>query len=64
MTPIPVVIDCDPGHDDAIALMLTAASPEIDLLGVTTMAGNTTVDKTTRNALECSVSSLDDGPTG
>ena len=48
---MPVVIDCDPGHDDAIALMLAAASPEIDLLGVTTVAGNTTVDKTTRNAL-------------
>ena len=51
MRPIPVVIDCDPGHDDAIALMLAAASPEIDLLGVTTVAGNTTVDKTTRNTL-------------
>ena len=51
MTPIPVIIDCDPGHDDAIALMLAAASPEIDLLAVTTVAGNTTVDKTTRNAL-------------
>ena len=51
MTPMPVVIDCDPGHDDAIALMLAAASPEIDLIGVTTVAGNTTVEKTTRNAL-------------
>jgi inosine-uridine nucleoside N-ribohydrolase len=51
LTPIPVIVDCDPGHDDAIALMLAAASPEIDLLGVTTVAGNTTIDKTTRNAL-------------
>lgn len=51
MSPFPVVIDCDPGHDDAIALMLAAASAEVELLGVTTVAGNTTVDKTTRNAL-------------
>lgn len=48
---VPVVIDCDPGHDDAIALLLAAASPELDLLAVTTVAGNTTLDKTTRNAL-------------
>ena len=47
----PIVIDCDPGHDDAIALLLALASPEVDLLAVTTVAGNTTVDKTTRNAL-------------
>lgn len=48
---IPVIIDCDPGHDDAIALLLAVASPELDVLGVTTVAGNTTLDKTTRNAL-------------
>jgi inosine-uridine nucleoside N-ribohydrolase len=47
----PVIIDCDPGHDDAIALLLAVASPELDILGVTTVAGNTTLDKTTRNAL-------------
>lgn len=47
----PVIIDCDPGHDDAIALMLAVASPELEVLGVTTVAGNTTLDKTTRNAL-------------
>jgi inosine-uridine nucleoside N-ribohydrolase len=47
----PIIIDCDPGHDDAIALMLAAASPEVDLLGVTTVAGNQTVEKTTANAL-------------
>ncbi len=51
MSRIPIVIDCDPGHDDAIALMLAAASPEVELVGVTTVAGNATVDKTTRNAL-------------
>jgi inosine-uridine nucleoside N-ribohydrolase len=47
----PIILDCDPGHDDAIALLLAGASPEIDLLAVTTVAGNQTVDKTTANAL-------------
>ena len=49
---IPVIIDCDPGHDDAIALLLALASPEIDLLGITTVAGNAPLDKTTINALK------------
>jgi inosine-uridine nucleoside N-ribohydrolase len=49
---IPVLIDCDPGQDDAIALLLALASPEVEVLGVTTVAGNQTVDKTTRNALK------------
>jgi inosine-uridine nucleoside N-ribohydrolase len=48
---IPVILDCDPGHDDAIALLLALASPELDLLGVTTVHGNQTVAKTTVNAL-------------
>jgi inosine-uridine nucleoside N-ribohydrolase len=48
---IPIVIDCDPGHDDAIAILLALASPEVELIGVTTVAGNQTLDKTTRNAL-------------
>jgi inosine-uridine nucleoside N-ribohydrolase len=47
----PILIDCDPGHDDAIALLLALASPEVELLGVTTVAGNQTLDKTTTNAL-------------
>ncbi len=47
----PVLIDCDPGHDDAMALLLALASPELDLLGVTTVHGNQTLDKTTANAL-------------
>jgi len=47
---VPVIIDCDPGHDDAVALLLALASPEIDLRFVTTVAGNTTLDKTTANA--------------
>ena len=51
MTPTPIILDCDPGHDDAIALLLAVASPEVELIGVTTVAGNTTIDKTTNNAL-------------
>ena len=50
MSPHKVVIDCDPGHDDAIALMLAHGSPEIDLLAVTTVAGNQTLAKVTHNA--------------
>jgi inosine-uridine nucleoside N-ribohydrolase len=46
-----VLLDCDPGHDDAIALLLALASPEIELLGVTTVAGNQTLEKTTANAV-------------
>jgi inosine-uridine nucleoside N-ribohydrolase len=48
---IPIVVDCDPGHDDAMALLLALASPEVDLRAVTTVAGNQTLEKTTRNAL-------------
>lgn len=46
-----VLLDCDPGHDDAIAIMLAVADPSIDLVAVTTVAGNVTVEHTTRNAL-------------
>lgn len=46
-----IIIDCDPGHDDAIALLLALASPEVHLLGVTTVAGNQTLEKTTANAI-------------
>jgi inosine-uridine nucleoside N-ribohydrolase len=48
---VKILIDCDPGHDDAIAILLALASPEVELIGVTTVAGNQTLDKTTRNAL-------------
>ena len=46
-----VIIDCDPGYDDAIALLLALGSPELKLLGVTTVAGNQTLAKTTANAI-------------
>lgn len=49
--PNKIILDCDPGHDDAIAMLLAWGSPEIDLLGVTTVMGNQTIEKVTRNAL-------------
>ncbi len=48
---IPVVIDCDPGHDDALAITLALARPELEVLGITTIGGNSTLANTTRNAL-------------
>ena len=49
--PNKIILDCDPGHDDAIAMLLAWGSPEIDLVGVTTVMGNQTIEKVTRNAL-------------
>jgi len=46
-----IILDCDPGHDDAVALLLAASHPNIDLLGVTVVAGNQTLEKTGKNAL-------------
>lgn len=55
-----IILDCDPGHDDAIAIMLAAKSPVIDLLGITVVAGNQTLDKTLVNALNvCQYLDLD-----
>jgi inosine-uridine nucleoside N-ribohydrolase len=51
MPPIPLLLDFDPGHDDAIALLLALASPELELLGLTTTYGNQTLEKTTANAI-------------
>lgn len=50
MKRIPIIIDCDPGHDDAIALVLALASDKLDVLGITSSSGNQTIEKTTRNA--------------
>jgi pyrimidine-specific ribonucleoside hydrolase len=46
-----VVIDCDPGHDDALAIALALARPELEVLGITTVGGNAPLAATTRNAL-------------
>lgn len=46
-----IILDCDPGHDDAIALLLAHGNPHIELLAVTTVVGNQTLEKVTRNAL-------------
>ena len=51
MTPTPILFDCDPGHDDAIALVMAHRSPAVELLGVTTTCGNAELEKTTTNAL-------------
>ncbi len=55
-----IILDCDPGHDDAIAIMLAAKNENIDLLGITVVSGNQTIEKTTRNALNvCEYLGLD-----
>ena len=51
MTPTRIIIDTDPGVDDALAFLLALASPEIQLEALTTTQGNVTVEKATRNAL-------------
>lgn len=51
MEKIKIILDCDPGHDDAVAIMLAGKNPKIDLLGITVVAGNQTLDNTQRNAL-------------
>ena len=48
--PQKIILDCDPGHDDAMAILLANASPAIELLAITTVAGNQTLPKTTLNA--------------
>ena len=45
-----IILDCDPGHDDAVAMLLAHGNPEIELLGITTVGGNHTIDKVTHNA--------------
>ena len=51
-----IILDCDPGHDDAVAIMLAAASNEIEILGITCVGGNATLENTKLNALKiCSL---------
>lgn len=55
-----IILDCDPGHDDAIAILLAGKSKKIDLIGVSTSSGNQTIDKTSLNALNvCRYLNLD-----
>ena len=51
MKPIPIILDGDPGHDDAIAWVLAKSSPLLDIRAVTSVCGNQTIEKTTYNAL-------------
>ncbi|WP_203652145.1 ribosylpyrimidine nucleosidase [Secundilactobacillus yichangensis] len=51
MTARKIILDCDPGHDDAITMMMAYAHPDIDLLGITIVAGNQTLKKTVHNGL-------------
>jgi purine nucleosidase len=61
--PIPTLLDCDPGHDDMVAIMLAAAHPRIDLRAITTVAGNGTLERTTYNARAvCSMAGIRDVP--
>ncbi|TMC22349.1 MAG: nucleoside hydrolase [Chloroflexi bacterium] len=58
-----IILDCDPGHDDAMAILLAAHHPAIELLAITTVAGNQSVDKTTHNALKvCSLANIGNVP--
>lgn len=55
-----IILDVDPGHDDAVAIMMAAKSPEIDLLGITVVSGNNSLEKTFKNTLNiCSWLDLD-----
>lgn len=57
---VPVVLDCDPGHDDVFAILLAAAHPAIDLRAITTVAGNGPLAKVTSNALRvCALAGID-----
>lgn len=52
MTPIPIIVDCDPGIDDAIALLTAFVSPELEIIGITPVCGNQPLARTLRNTLQ------------
>jgi purine nucleosidase len=57
--PVPIIIDCDPGHDDVFAIWLAAGNPEIDLRAITTVSGNGLLEHTTLNArVACTVAGI------
>jgi purine nucleosidase len=59
----PIILDCDPGHDDAMAILLARGCPDIELRAITTVAGNQTLAKTTLNARRvCTVAGIHDVP--
>lgn len=61
--PVPVILDVDPGHDDAMAILLARANPALELLAITVVAGNQTLDKCTVNAQRiCTAAGIDDVP--
>lgn len=63
MTARPIIIDTDPGQDDAVAMLLALASPELDVLGVTAVAGNVPLELTARNArIVCELAGRPDVP--
>ena len=49
--PLPIILDCDPGHDDMVAILLALASPQLEVRGITTVGGNATIEHVTENAL-------------
>ena len=58
-----IILDCDPGHDDAVAIMMASANENIEILGITCVAGNATLDNTSLNALKiCSLIGKNDIP--
>lgn len=51
MKKIPIIMDCDPGHDDALAILWALSNPLLEIKAITIVSGNQTIDKTVRNAL-------------
>jgi len=63
MTPRKIIIDTDPGQDDAVAILLALGSPEVDVLGITCVAGNVPLALTQRNArIVCELAARTDIP--
>ena len=46
-----IIMDCDPGTDDSVCIVMALTHPDVELLGITTESGNLTADKTAANAL-------------